>query len=47
MANLPAEKLLAVAEAPPTVDATLQAAYKSADIYLPFLFSHLIPLALT
>jgi hypothetical protein len=36
MAYLPAEKLLAVAEAPPTIDATLQAAYKSADIYFPF-----------
>jgi hypothetical protein len=36
MAYLPAEKLLAVADAPPTIDATLQAAYKSADIYFPF-----------
>jgi hypothetical protein len=36
MAYLPAEKLLAVADAPPTIDATLQAAYQSADIYFPF-----------
>src|SRR5271170_7251362 len=36
MAYLPAEKLLAVADAPPTIDATLQAAYHLADIYFPF-----------
>jgi hypothetical protein len=36
MAYLPAEKLLAAADAPPTIDATLQAAYQSADIYFPF-----------
>jgi hypothetical protein len=36
MAYLPAEKLLAVADAPPTIDATLQAAYQLADIYFPF-----------
>jgi len=32
----PAENLLAVADAPPTIDATLEAAYQSADIYFPF-----------
>jgi len=36
MAFAPAENLLAVAEAPPTIDATLEAAYKSAGIYFPF-----------
>jgi hypothetical protein len=32
----PAENLLAVAAAPPTIDATLEAAYRSAGIYFPF-----------
>ena len=32
----PAENLLAVAEAPPTIDATLEAAYHTAGIYFPF-----------
>ena len=32
----PAENLLAVADAPPTIDATLESAYKSAEIYFPF-----------
>jgi hypothetical protein len=32
----PAENLLAVAVAPPTIDATLEAAYRSAGIYFPF-----------
>ena len=32
----PAENLLAVADAPPTIDATLQAAYQRAAIYFPF-----------
>ena len=32
----PAENLVAVAEAPPTIDATLKAAYDSAAIYFPF-----------
>ncbi len=32
----PAENLLAVADAPPTIDATLEKAYKLAGIYLPF-----------
>ena len=32
----PAENLLAVAVAPPTIDATLEAAYHSAGIYFPF-----------
>ena len=36
MAFAPAENLLAVAEAPPTIDAALAAAYKSAGIYFPF-----------
>ena len=36
MAFAPAENLLAVAEAPPTIDDTLEAAYKSAGIYFPF-----------
>jgi hypothetical protein len=36
MAFAPAENLVAVAEAPPTIDATLEAAYKSAGIYFPF-----------
>ena len=36
MAFAPAENLLAVAEAPPTIDATLEAAYHSAAMYFPF-----------
>jgi hypothetical protein len=32
----PAENLVAVANAPPTIDATLEAAYHSAGIYFPF-----------
>jgi len=32
----PAEKLLAVADAPPTIDATLEQAYHAAGIYFPF-----------
>ena len=32
----PAENLIAVAEAPPTIDAALKAAYKNAAIYFPF-----------
>lgn len=36
MAYAPAENLVAVAEAPPTVDATLQAAFAMAGIYFPF-----------
>lgn len=36
MAYAPAENLLAVAEAPPTIDAALEAAYTSAAIYFPF-----------
>jgi hypothetical protein len=36
MAFSPAEDLVAVGEAPPTIDATLEAAYKSAAIYFPF-----------
>jgi hypothetical protein len=36
MAYAPAENLLAVADAPPTIDATLDAAYKLAGIYFPF-----------
>jgi hypothetical protein len=36
MAFAPAENLVAVADAPPTIDAALQAAYSSADIYFPF-----------
>lgn len=35
-AYAPAENLLAVADAPPTIDATLQAAYQRAAIYFPF-----------
>ncbi len=35
-AYAPAENLLAVAEAPPTIDAALQAAYDQAAIYFPF-----------
>ncbi len=36
MAYAPAEDLVAVAEAPATIDATLQAAYQQAGVYLPF-----------
>lgn len=36
MAFAPAENLVAVADAPPTIDATLKAAYDSAAIYFPF-----------
>ncbi len=36
MAYAPAENLLAVADAPPTIDATLDAAYHLAGIYFPF-----------
>ena len=36
IAFAPAENLLAVALAPPTIDAALAAAYKSAGIYFPF-----------
>jgi len=32
----PAENLVAVADAPPTIDATLEAAYNQAAIYFPF-----------
>jgi hypothetical protein len=36
MAFMPAENLVAVAEAPPTIDAVLEAAYHIAAIYFPF-----------
>jgi hypothetical protein len=36
MAFAPAENLVAVSDAPPTIDAALQAAYDSAAIYFPF-----------
>jgi hypothetical protein len=36
VAFAPAENLVAVAEAPPTIDAALQAAYDAAAIYFPF-----------
>ena len=36
MAYAPAENLVAIADAPPTIDATLEAAYRSAAIYFPF-----------
>lgn len=36
MAFAPAENLVAIADAPPTIDATLEAAYHSAAIYFPF-----------
>jgi len=36
VAFMPAENLVAVAEAPPTIDAALEAAYHSAAIYFPF-----------
>jgi len=35
-AYAPAENLLAVADAPPTIDATLKAAFQAAAIYFPF-----------
>ncbi len=36
VAFAPAENLVAIAEAPPTIDAALKAAYDSAAIYFPF-----------
>jgi hypothetical protein len=36
VAFMPAEKLVAMADAPPTIDAALEAAYRSAGIYFPF-----------
>ena len=36
VAFAPAENLVAVADAPPTIDATLKAAFDSAAIYFPF-----------
>lgn len=36
MAFAPAENLVAIADAPPTIDATLEAAYNIAGIYFPF-----------
>src|SRR6266849_9769313 len=36
MAYAPAENLVAVADAPPTIEAALEAAYHSAAIYFPF-----------
>ena len=36
MAFAPGENLVAVAEAPPTIDAALEVAYRSAAIYFPF-----------
>jgi hypothetical protein len=36
MAYAPAENLVAMADAPPTIDATLEQAYHSAAIYFPF-----------
>ena len=36
VAYAPAEKLVATAPAPPTIDATLKAAFDSAAIYFPF-----------
>jgi hypothetical protein len=36
MAYAPAEQLVAIADAPPTIDAMLQAAFSSAAIYFPF-----------
>ena len=36
MAYAPAEDLVAVADAPPTIDAALEAAYRTAAIYYPF-----------
>jgi len=36
VAFAPAENLIAIAQAPPTIDATLKAAYDTAAIYFPF-----------
>ena len=36
MAFVPADQLLAIADAPPTIDAALEQAYNSAAIYFPF-----------
>jgi hypothetical protein len=36
MAFAPAENLIAVADAPPTIDGTLKAAFEKTDIYYPF-----------
>ncbi|HTO12917.1 MAG TPA: DUF2092 domain-containing protein [Candidatus Binatia bacterium] len=36
MAYVPAGNLVAIADAPPTLDAALEAAYKTAGIYFPF-----------
>src|SRR2546428_6984492 len=36
MAYAPAENLVAVADAPPTIDAALEAAHRAAAIYFPF-----------
>lgn len=36
MAFAPSENLLAVSDAPPTIDGALEAAFKTADIYYPF-----------
>jgi hypothetical protein len=36
MAYAPTENLVAIADAPPTIDATLEAAFKTAAIYYPF-----------
>jgi hypothetical protein len=36
VAFAPAENLIAVADAPPTIDGALKAAYETADIYYPF-----------
>ena len=36
MAYAPSENLLAVSDAPPTIDATLETAYNTAGIYFPF-----------
>ena len=36
MAFAPAEQLVAIAEAPPTIDRALEAAYREAAIYFPF-----------
>ena len=36
MAYAPAENLVAIADAPPTIDATLQSAFNMASIYYPF-----------
>ena len=36
VALMPAENLVAVSDAPPTIDAALEAAYRSAGLYFPF-----------